>query len=128
MRQFFKFTFFKFVLTLILSFLPLLTGFLYSRSAVLNEKGFKIEPTWGMKTLYSVSEILSAPLSPLQNFFVKLGKTTENPYFFLVYVLPFVYIPFHLAYFYLLSCFASFLVNKFNKFVERGDKKKSIKN
>lgn len=117
MKRFFKFTFLKLTLALIIAILPLAGNLLYSRSIVLENETLKTEASWGVKALYYTSEILFVPFDLVKGLFTMLGEKYFGTsfYFGKGLSLIFIYLPYfliYLAYCYLLSCLISLLINK----------------
>jgi len=105
MKQFFKFTSFKLILTILILVLPLIGGLLYGSSIVPWEEKVTIEANWGVKAIYYISEALFCPFIPLQNVLWEIYSSSGLPLYFIL-------LPLFEAYSYLLSCIISFLVNK----------------
>lgn len=112
MKQFFKFTFLKLVLALIIVILPLI-GIIISRGAVSSSSG-KI--TWG---IYYISEVFFLFLYPINflikflsigNFLIELKNKYSGTslYNFVSIIL----LLFYLVYCYLWSCLILFLIKK----------------
>lgn len=123
MKQFFKFTFFKLILALIIAILPLVGGLLYNnRSIVPENETLRIEASWGVEALYYVSNILLLPLRFITAPFWKLfgedyfrsisGKELPPSFFYIDWSLAFIFFLFLFIESYFLSCLISFLVNK----------------
>jgi len=105
MSQFFKFTSFKLILTILILVLPLIGGLLYGISIVPWEEKLTIEANWAVKAIYYISEALFCPFIPIQNVLWEIYSSSGLPLYFIL-------LPLFLAYSYFLSCIISFFVNK----------------
>jgi len=127
MKQFFKFTFFKLILTLIITILSLAGNLLYGRSIVPENETLRIEASWGVEALYCISNILLLPPSLITAPFWKLlredyfrsisGKELPlpDPFYYIDWILAFIFFLFLLIESYFLSCLIFFLINKIHR-------------
>ena len=105
MSQFFKFTSFKLILTILILVLPLIGGLLYGSSIVPWEEKLTIEANWAVKIIYYMSRVLFSPFNPIRNILWQIYLSSGFPIYFIL-------LPLLVAYSYLLSCIISFLVNR----------------
>lgn len=127
MKQFFKFTFFKFILALIIAILPLV-GLVVSREAI-NPSSGEIRGE-----IYYISEIFFLFVYPI-NFLIKLlfigdfliGLENKYSGTYLYNFISIVSLLFYLVYCYLWSCLILFLIKNIQEVV-RNTKGQAPKN
>lgn len=112
MKQFLKFTFFKFFLTFILAILFPLSELFYTELDITG--------------LYHLKDILFFPYYQLTKPFAEFGKLYFEQNLGLYFLYSLIFFPFFAFYCYFLSCVISFLINKVKKGKANGQNKEIL--
>lgn len=124
MKQFFRFTIFKLILTLIIFVVPFIGMLLYDRSAVISEETLKIEAPFSVEILYQISNIILLPVrvitAPLQklfgeNYFRNISGELAPSLNYVNLLLSSIFLLLLFIESYILSCFIYFIINKIKK-------------